>query len=53
MTKTIIVKFRHVGQICRKCEKELIIDSSVIAARGVNKTKYYHESCYEKLFFKD
>jgi len=50
MTKTIIVAFRHIGQICKKCEKELVLNTTVIATRGVNRTRYYHEDCYNKLF---
>jgi len=50
MTKTIIVAFRHLGQVCHKCEKDLVLDTTVIAKRGVKRTNYYHESCFEKLY---
>jgi len=50
MVKNIIVAFRHIGQKCRKCEIDLVLEQEVIATRGVNKTNYYHKDCYNKLF---
>lgn len=52
-TQIIQIDSRHLGKICFKCNLELKEGDQLYRKRydkGLNKTKYYHIRCYERLF---